>query len=76
MENFPDIERVVLEKEAGLKAHSPQELKDKIVNLVKDKALRQNFSNNCLEVFNGERRDLERNFQIIDNFLSRRHKDA
>ncbi|MDD3295963.1 MAG: glycosyltransferase N-terminal domain-containing protein [Candidatus Omnitrophica bacterium] len=76
MENFPDIEKLVLKEEAGLKVYSSRELKDKIISLIKDETLRKNLSDKCLKVFNEERKDLENNFKIINNLLSRARKNA
>lgn len=69
MDNFPDIEEVVLNKCAGIKVSDAQKLKEVVSELVKDSALRDNLRGKCLEVFEEEKRGLEKNLHIILNCL-------
>ena len=65
MDNFLDVEEVVLEKGAGIKVADRQELLQALTRLVKDEALRKNLSNKCQEVFQQERNSLEKNLGIV-----------
>ena len=56
MENFCDIEEVVLKKGAAIKFRDIDEFKIILLRLVKDVALRRNLRNRCLEVFEEEKR--------------------
>ncbi|UCC95990.1 MAG: hypothetical protein JSW40_04370 [Candidatus Omnitrophota bacterium] len=70
MDNFKDAEEAVLEKGAGIQVRNPQELKDMLFRLIQDKALRDNLRSRCLEVFEQERRGLEKNLEIIVKSLN------
>lgn len=65
MDNFLDVEEVVLEKGAGIKVADREELKQTLMRLVKDQALRRNLSSKCREVFQQERQSLEKNLKIV-----------
>jgi 3-deoxy-D-manno-octulosonic-acid transferase len=65
MDNFQDIEEIVLEKAAGIKLKNPQELKMVLSGLIKDQALRLNLRNKCLSVFEEEKKSLEKNLDLI-----------
>jgi len=65
MQNFQDIEEVVLKKGAGFKIRNADELEDMLIKLISDKALRNNLRGRCLEVFEREKLSLENNLQII-----------
>lgn len=69
MDNFPDVEETVLEKGAGIKIRDADELKEILLRLIKDKALRDNLSNKCREVFEKEKTSLDKNLQIISNYI-------
>lgn len=69
MDNFPDIEEIVLNKSAGIKVSDAQKLKEVVSELVKDRALRDNLRGKCIEVFEEEKRGLEKNLHIILNCL-------
>ena len=71
MSNFQDIEEVVLEKGAGVKARNPEELKDIVLRLVGDEALRGNLRRRCRNVFEEEKKGLDKNLQIIFNALGK-----
>ncbi|MCK4519623.1 MAG: hypothetical protein KAT96_00415 [Candidatus Omnitrophica bacterium] len=70
MDNFSDVEEIVLEKGAGIKVRNRQELEDIILNMVGDTALKNNLSTRCREVFEGEKKSLENNLEIILKCLS------
>ncbi|MBU1121867.1 MAG: 3-deoxy-D-manno-octulosonic acid transferase [Candidatus Omnitrophica bacterium] len=65
MDNFPDIVEVVLNKSAGIKVSDNQKLKEVIFELTEDMSLRSNLRNKCAEVFEGEKRSLEKNLHLI-----------
>ncbi|MBP7088707.1 MAG: hypothetical protein KBB01_05350 [Candidatus Omnitrophica bacterium] len=69
MENFCDIEEVVLKKGAALKFKDIDEFKIILLRLVKDGALRRNLRNRCLEVFEEEKRSLDNNLSVIAKSL-------
>ena len=71
MSNFQDIEEVVLEKGAGVKARDSEELKDIILRFVSDEALRSNLHRQCRNVFEEEKKGLDKNLQIIFNALGK-----
>jgi len=70
MDNFLDVEAVVLEKGAGIKVIGLEAFQETLISLVKDKALRINLSNRCREVFRQERQSLEKNLKIVLQCLS------
>jgi len=65
MDNFKDIESIVLEKKAGLKVESQEELKQALLKLVKEEKSRTDLRNRCLEVFEKEKSSLDHNLEII-----------
>lgn len=65
MDNFLDIEEIVLEKGAGIKVRDREELGEILLGLVNDTALKDNLRNRCQEVFDGEKKSLENNLDII-----------
>ncbi len=65
MENFIDIEKIVLEKGAGIKLNNPAELTAVLSGLVNDTALRANLANKCQEVFESADKSLNTNFELI-----------
>jgi len=65
MDNFLDIEEIVLEKGAGIKVRDREELGEILLGLVNDTALKDNLRNRCREVFDGEKKSLENNLEII-----------
>ena len=70
MDNFLDIEEIVLEKGAGIKVRSREELGEVLLGLVSDTALKNNLRNRCQEVFEGEKKSLNNNLNIILKYLS------
>jgi len=70
MDNFTDIEEIVLEKGAGIKVRSREELGEVLLGLVSDTALKNNLRNRCREVFEGEKKSLNNNLNIILKYLS------
>lgn len=65
MNNFKDIEEIVMEKDAAIKVAGPEELKDVLFELVKDEAMRNKLRLNCLKVFEEEKASLEENLELI-----------
>jgi len=70
MDNFLDIEEIVLEKGAGIKVRNREELGEVLLGLVNDTALKNNLRDRCQEVFEGEKKSLNNNLDIILKFLS------
>ena len=70
MDNFLDIEEIVLEKGAGIKVRNREELGEVLLGLVSDTALKNNLRDRCQEVFEGEKKSLNNNLDIILKFLS------
>ena len=71
MDNFLDIEEIVLEKGAGVKVRNREELAEVLLGLVSDVALKNTLYNRCQEVFEGEKKSLGNNLDIILKHLSR-----
>lgn len=71
MDNFADIEDIVLSHGAGIKVSTPRELKDMILRLINDPALRKNLSAKCLEIFEKERMSLQKNLEIIRQCINK-----
>ncbi|MFH1505313.1 MAG: glycosyltransferase N-terminal domain-containing protein [Candidatus Omnitrophota bacterium] len=65
MSNFAEIERVVLEKKAGIRVKNEQELKEVLLKLVQDEPLRDSLSKRCPEVFEKGKQSLESNLGLI-----------
>ncbi len=70
MDNFPDVEEIVLAKGAGIKVRSREELGEILLSLVNDVALKNNLNNRCNQVFEGEKKSLENNLAIISKCLA------
>ena len=70
MSNFSDVAEIVLEKGAGLMVRDSEELGNIVLNLINDTTLKKNLSNRCREVFEGEKKSLENNLEIIFKCLS------
>lgn len=70
MNNFHEIEEIVLEKGAGIKVRNREELGEILLGLVSDTALKDNLGNRCREVFEGEKKSLNNNLEIILKYLS------
>ncbi|MCK4912206.1 MAG: hypothetical protein KAS05_00620 [Candidatus Omnitrophica bacterium] len=70
MDNFLDIEEIVLEKGAGIKVRNREELAEVLLGLVSDTALKNTLANRCDEVFEGEKKSLGNNLDIILKRLS------
>jgi len=71
MNNFSDIERIVLEKNAAIKVQSEKELKDALLNLAKDKTLRDKISVNSSSVFENMKQSLENNLKLVSKCLKK-----
>lgn len=69
MDNFREIESVVLEKNAGIKVHAVKELQKVMERVVNDNALRRELSTNCSKVFEYGQGSLKKNIDIILKFL-------
>jgi 3-deoxy-D-manno-octulosonic-acid transferase len=65
MDNFKDIEEIVLANGAGIKVNSKEQLQETLWRLVKDDVLRNNLVSGCEKVFQEERSSLKNNLQII-----------
>ena len=65
MNNFSDVAEIVLEKGAGIMVRNPEELGNIVLGLISDTALKNNLGNRCREVFEGEKKSLENNLEII-----------
>lgn len=65
MDNFLDIQEVVLKKGAGIKVATKNELRQVLSMLVNDRSLRENLQNRCRDVFEDEKESLENNLQLI-----------
>lgn len=65
MENFADIVEITLTRGAGIKVRSARELKEIILRLIRDEALRNNLRSKCLGVFEEEKKAYEKNLEII-----------
>ena len=69
MDNFRDIEQAVLEKGAGIKVRDPDELKEVLLSLLRDKVLRERVREKCIKVFEEEKRSLQSNLDIVSRCL-------
>ena len=65
MDNFKDVEGVILTKGAALKVRDSASLGEILTQLIDDEALRNNLRLKCLDVFEEERKGLEENLRII-----------
>ena len=69
MSNFSEIEEFSLKHEACLRVGSKDELKTAVLALLKDKSLREKFSNNALGLFEGAGGSLDKNLKLIEKHL-------
>ncbi len=74
MDNFKDIQEIVLEKGAGIQVNQPKELEEVLSRLIQDQALRNNLRNKCREVFASERKSIETNLELISRCLVKERK--
>jgi len=65
MQNFKDIERIVLEKEAGIKVQDADDLKRMLIQMATSPNLRQRLTANCRNVFSGEKSSLEKSLDVV-----------
>lgn len=65
VDNFIDIVEIILNKSAGIKVSDSQKLKEVLMELIEDVSLRNNLRDKCAEVFEGEKRSLEKNLQLV-----------
>lgn len=65
MENFKDVEELILSKGAALKVRDAFSLSEVLLRLIDDGALRNNLRIKCLDVFEEEKRGLEENLKIV-----------
>ncbi|HDN86022.1 MAG: hypothetical protein DRP68_03965 [Candidatus Omnitrophota bacterium] len=69
MENFKEIEEVVLEKKAGIKVKDKKELKEILEKLIGDSEAREKLSLRISRVFEEGEVILKRNIDIISKYL-------
>jgi len=69
MENFQDIEEIVLDKGAGIKIENTHQLREIILQLINNKALRDSLSEKCRKVFTEEKRSLDKHIELISKCL-------
>ncbi|MBN3040904.1 MAG: tetraacyldisaccharide 4'-kinase [Candidatus Omnitrophica bacterium] len=65
MSNFLDIEKTVLEMDAGIKVLTYKELQDNIEKLLTDEGSRKTLQSNCAKVFENEKNSLDSNLGLI-----------
>jgi 3-deoxy-D-manno-octulosonic-acid transferase len=65
MDNFKEIERVVLEKKAAFKVKNKEELENFLWRLAESKELREELSKNCKKVFEEGKNSLKNNLELI-----------
>jgi 3-deoxy-D-manno-octulosonic-acid transferase len=71
MDNFRDIEEIILTKGAAFKVKDSIGLCEVLERLIDDEALRGNLRLKCLDVFDEERKGLEENLKIILQCMQR-----
>lgn len=64
MDNFSDIERIVLEHSAAIKADK-ENFSEVLFRLIGDRSLREKLSQRATFIFQEERRSLENNFNLL-----------
>ncbi|MCD6584094.1 MAG: hypothetical protein J7K71_05360, partial [Candidatus Omnitrophica bacterium] len=69
MENFKEIEEVVLEKKAGIKVKDKKELREILEKLISDSGAREELSLRASRVFEEGEAILKRNIDIISTYL-------
>ncbi|MEM7816964.1 MAG: hypothetical protein QXZ20_03565, partial [Candidatus Aenigmatarchaeota archaeon] len=65
MDNFKDIEELVLEKNAAIKIKNILELKEYLLNLIRDRNLREGLGLRAKEIFIFGENSLEKNLELI-----------
>jgi len=65
MTNFSDIKETILENKAGVQIKNQTELREKLLELIGNGALRKEISLRCARVFEEERKSLDENLKII-----------
>ncbi len=65
MENFKDIEEIILSKKSGIKIMDEKAFEEVMFSLITDKNKREELRLNCLDVFAGEKKILEENLKLI-----------
>jgi 3-deoxy-D-manno-octulosonic-acid transferase len=69
MNNFRDIERIVLQEKAAIRINTPAELNKEMIRLLDDSGYRRQIADNCARVFKSERNALDKNITIIVKLL-------
>ncbi len=70
MNNFKDIEEIILAKGAGIQAKDEKALEEAILALIKNPVLRQNLRIRCMKVFEDERKSLDENLKLVIKSLN------
>lgn len=70
MDNFREIEEVVLKEGVALKMADIDEFKETLTELIQNEELRKSYSNKCLSFLEHGKEGLEKNFQLISNSIS------
>ncbi|MDP2922280.1 MAG: 3-deoxy-D-manno-octulosonic acid transferase [Candidatus Omnitrophota bacterium] len=71
MDNFKDVEEIILTKGAGIQVNDNIKLKEVLSQLIDDQTLRSSLRVKCLDVFEEERKSLDENLKIILKCLPR-----
>ncbi len=69
MENFKDIEEIVLEKKAAIKIKNEKDLIDNLRKIIDNKNLRDELSKRANFLFEDQSRNLIRNLEIVKKWL-------
>jgi len=69
MSNFTEIEEIALKYKAAIKIKSKHELGSALKRVLLDDELKTKLAVNCVNVFKQERKFLEKNIEIISNFI-------
>ncbi|MGE5307479.1 MAG: 3-deoxy-D-manno-octulosonic acid transferase, partial [Deltaproteobacteria bacterium] len=69
MENFRDVEELVLGHRCGVKVRTPAELAAELRKLVHDEGYRQQLARRCPMVFREERKSVEEQMEMITRCL-------
>ncbi len=72
MSNFRDIESAVLERQAAIRVNDSQELRQRLLEMVKSHDLRDSLRSRCLQVFESQKASLDQNIQIIVKCIDRK----
>ncbi len=70
MDNFREIEEVVLKEGVALKMADIDEFKETLTELIQNEELRKSYSNKCLSFLEHGKEGMEKNFQLISNSIS------